>query len=68
MVEPSFYYGAMNVNYGFTVGLSILTFVISAIVFQLSLLSSFIPFVTVLILTVRLTIRLSRIIWINLFI
>jgi len=68
MMEPSFFYGAMYVNYGLTVGLSIVTFVISALVFKLSLLESFIPIVAVLILTAPVTIRLSRIIWINIFV
>lgn len=68
MMEPSFFYGAMYVNYGLTVGISIATFTISVLAFNLSLLESFIPIVTVLILTTPITIRLSRIIWINLFV
>jgi len=68
MMEPSFFYGAMYVNYGLTVGLAIATFVISSLVFNLSLLQSFIPIVAILIITSPLTIRLSRIIWINLFV
>ena len=68
MMEPSFFYGAMYINYGLTVGISILTFVISALVFKLSFLESFIPIVAALILTAPFTIRLSRIIWINLFV
>ena len=68
MMEPSFYYGAMYVNYGLTVAVSVLTFIISFLVFNLDLLQSFIAIVIVLILTVLHTIRLSRIIWINLFV
>lgn len=68
MMEPSFFYGAMYVNYGLTVGLSILTFVIATLGFELSLIESFIPIVIVLLLTAPLTIRLSRIIWINIFV
>ncbi|WP_372793099.1 DUF983 domain-containing protein [Lutibacter sp.] len=68
MMEPSFFYGAMYVNYGLTVGLAIVTFVISTLVFHLNLLQSFIPIVVILILTAPITIRLSRIIWINLFV
>ena len=34
MLEPSFYYGAMYVNYGITVGFSILVFLISSRVFN----------------------------------
>jgi len=68
MMEPSFFYGAMYVNYGLTVGISIITFVISTLAFKLSLLESFIPIVIVLILTSPISIRLSRIIWINFFV
>lgn len=68
MIEPSFFYGAMYINYALTVGLAIATFIISALVFNLSLLQSFIPIVAILILTAPFTIRLSRIIWINLFV
>jgi len=68
MMEPSFFYGAMYVNYGLTVGISIATFVIATLFFKFSLVQSFIPIVAVLILTAPFSIRLSRIIWINLFV
>jgi uncharacterized protein (DUF983 family) len=68
MIEPSFFYGAMYINYVLTVGISLLTFVISTVLFNQSYLESFIPIVVVLVLTAPISIRLSRIIWINLFI
>ncbi len=68
MMEPSFFYGAMYINYSLTVGLAILTFIISTFFFNLSLIESFIPIVIALIITAPLTIRFSRIIWINLFV
>ncbi|SNR47673.1 Protein of unknown function [Lutibacter agarilyticus] len=68
MMEPSFFYGAMYVNYGLTVGVGILTFAIATLLFKLSLLESFIPIVVLLILTAPITIRLSRIVWINIFV
>ncbi len=68
MMEPSFFYGAMYVNYGLTVGISIATFIISTLFFDLSLVESFIPIVFALVLTAPLTIRFSRIGWINLFV
>ncbi len=68
MMEPSFFYGAMYVNYSLTVGLSIITFGIASMLFNLSLIESFIPIVVVLVLTAPLTLRFSRIIWINFFI
>lgn len=68
MMEPSFFYGAMYVNYGLTVGISIITFVISTVLFKLGFLESFLPIVITLILTAPISLRLSRIIWINLFV
>ena len=68
MMEPSFYYGAMYVNYALTVGISIATFAIVTLFFDFSLVESFIPIVIVLVLTAPLTNRFSRIGWINLFV
>ena len=68
MMEPSFFYGAMYVSYGLTVGISVATFIISTLLFNLSLVETFIPIVIVLVLTAPVSTRLSRIIWINLFV
>lgn len=68
LMEPSFFYGAMYVNYGLTVTFSIITFSICTLFFNLSMLESFIPIVAVLLLTLPISIRLSRIIWINIFV
>jgi hypothetical protein len=68
MLEPSFYYGAMYVNYGITVGFSILVFLISKLIFDGSLLQSFISIIVSLILLTPINLRLSRIIWIHLFV
>jgi len=68
MMEPSFYYGAMYVNYGLTVGIGIITFAIGTLFFDLTLLQCFIPIVVMLLLTAPVTIRLSRIVWINIFV
>jgi len=68
MMEPSFYYGAMYINYTLTVGISIATFVIVTLFFDFSLVESFVPIVIALVLTAPLTIRFSRIGWINLFV
>jgi len=68
MMEPSFFYGAMYVNYSLTVGISIATFTIATLLLNLSMLESFIPIVIMLITTAPITIRLSRIIWINIFV
>ncbi|MDX6747494.1 DUF983 domain-containing protein [Polaribacter sp. PL03] len=68
MMEPSFFYGAMYVNYGITVALSVITFLIASLVFSLTLLQSFAAIIIVLILLIPINLRLSRILWINMFV
>ena len=68
MMEPSFFYGAMYVNYGITVALSIATFVLSSLLLNLTLLQCFVAIIFVLIVLAPFNMRLSRIIWINMFV
>lgn len=68
MMEPSFFYGAMYVNYALTVGVAIITFAIATLFFNLTLVESFIPIVVVLLFTAPFSIRFPRIIWINFFV
>ena len=68
MIEPAFYFGALYVSYGITVAICIVTFIISKIIFDLALLPSFITVFIVLILFIPVNLRLSRILWINMFI
>lgn len=68
MMEPSFFYGAMYVNYGITVGLSIVTFLITSVIFNLSLLQSFAAIIIALLVLAPINMRLSRTIWINMFV
>ena len=68
MIEPAFYYGAMFVNYGLTVAISLASFVIAFVLLHLNLIQSFIAIVVVLAVSSLYTLRLSRIIWINLFV
>jgi len=68
MLEPSFFYGAMYVNYGITVGISIVVFLITKLGFELNLLESFFSVFVALVLLAPLNLRLSRIIWINMFV
>ncbi|WP_368384474.1 hypothetical protein [Polaribacter sp. AHE13PA] len=67
-MEPSFFYGAMYVNYGLTVALSVAVFVISSLIFGLSLLQCFAAIVIALLILAPFNLRLSRIIWINMFV
>lgn len=68
MMEPSFFFGAMYVNYGLAVALFIGVFIIAKMLFGLSILHSFIAIVVVSLLLTPYTLRLSRIIWINIFV
>ena len=68
MIEPSFFYGAMYINYGITVAIAVIVFVISKIGFKLNLLQSFIYVLISLLLLAPLNLRLSRILWINMFV
>ncbi len=68
MIEPAFYFGALYVSYAITVALCILTFIISKLVIGLALLTSFVTIFVVLILFIPINLRLSRIIWINMFV
>jgi uncharacterized protein (DUF983 family) len=66
-IEPSFFYGAMYVSYGLGVAVSVATFIITYVFFNLEVLTCFISIVGVLILLMPILMRLSRNIWINLF-
>lgn len=68
MLEPSFFYGAMYVNYGITVAISIVVFIITKLGFELNLLQSFFSVFVILVLLAPINLRLSRIIWINMFV
>ncbi|WP_258848494.1 DUF983 domain-containing protein [Polaribacter sp. WD7] len=68
MLEPSFFYGAMYVNYGITVALSVTTFLLCKLVLNFTLLQSFLAIVVVLIILAPINLRLSRLLWINMFI
>ncbi|PKH50627.1 DUF983 domain-containing protein [Tenacibaculum sp. Bg11-29] len=68
MMEPSFFFGAMYVNYAIAVALFVGVFIIAKMLFGLTILQSFIAIVVVSFLLTPFSLRLSRIIWINMFI
>ncbi|WP_431165935.1 DUF983 domain-containing protein [Tenacibaculum halocynthiae] len=68
MMEPSFFFGAMYINYGIAVALFVSVFIIAKLFFGLSILQSFIAILIVSFLLTPFSLRLSRIIWINLFV
>ena len=68
MLEPSFFYGAMYINYGITVAISIVVFIITKLFIDLNLLESILSVFGALIILAPLNLRLARIIWINMFV
>jgi uncharacterized protein (DUF983 family) len=66
-IEPSFFYGAMYVSYGVGIAFSVAAFVISYVVLNSSLSTSFIAIIAVMILFMPIIMRLARNIWINMF-
>jgi len=66
-IEPSFFYGSMYVSYGVGIAFAVAAFVISYLFLESSLLIAFITIVGTLIVFGPIIMRLSRNIWINLF-
>ena len=67
-IEPSFFYGAMYVSYGLTVGIGIVAFIFSKVIIGLSLGHSFIAIIASLFALMPVTARLARNIYINIFV
>jgi len=66
-IEPSFFYGSMYISYALGVALGIVVFLISYLFLNFSLLTSFILISVTVLGLLPLEMRLSRNIWINLF-
>ncbi|WP_430411706.1 DUF983 domain-containing protein [Kordia sp.] len=66
-IEPSFFYGAMYVSYGVGIGFAFAAFVVSRWLIGTSLLTSFFAIMGTMIFFMPVIMRLSRNIWINLF-
>ena len=66
-IEPSFFYGAMYVSYAVGIAFGVAAFVISYLFIGTSLKSAFIASVGALIVFYPVIVRLSRNIWINIF-
>ncbi|SEP23658.1 Protein of unknown function [Flavobacterium sp. CF108] len=67
-IEPSFFYGAMYVSYGLNVAVGIAAFIVSFVFFGASIGESFIAIVISLIVLFPFVLRLSRNLYINMFI
>jgi uncharacterized protein (DUF983 family) len=66
-IEPSFFYGAMYVSYAVGIAFGVAAFVISYLFIGTSLKTAFIAIVGALIVFYPVIVRLSRNIWINIF-
>ncbi len=68
MREPSFFYGAMYVGYGLSVAIAIAVYFVSTLFFGLTMTESIIAIAASLLLLSPWSLRISRVIWINIFI
>jgi uncharacterized protein (DUF983 family) len=66
-IEPSFFYGSMYVSYGVGIAIAMAAFVITYFIFDWSRWNIFWLITSISVLSLPLVIRLSRNIWINLF-
>lgn len=65
--EPSFYYGAMYVSYGYTVGLLVAVYLLGRFVFRMDMWGIIVALVGVLIILAPYLFRLSRATWLHIF-
>ena len=66
-IEPSFFYGAMYVSYAVGIAFAVAAFVIAFLILEASLKLTFVAIVVTLVLFLPFIIRVSRNIWINIF-
>ncbi|MFT4611321.1 MAG: hypothetical protein ACJA1H_001033 [Glaciecola sp.] len=67
-LEPSFFYGSMYVSYGVGIAFAMTAFLICYLGFETSLITAFIAIVITMIAFGPIIMRLSRNIWINMFV
>ncbi len=67
-IEPSFFYGAMYVSYGLNVAIGVAAFVVSFVFFNTSIGTSFVAIVAALVVFSPIILRLSRNVYINMFV
>ena len=66
-IEPSFFYGSMYVSYGVGIAFGVAAFVISYLFLKTSLMTAFFAIIGAILVFAPIIMRLSRNIWINLF-
>ena len=67
-IEPSFFYGSMYVSYAVGIAFAVAAFVISYIFIGTNLNTAFISIIGTMVVFLPIILRLSRNIWINIFI
>ncbi len=67
MIEPSFFYGAMYVSYALTVAMAVAIFALCHLL-NLGLVASFICILVILVLANPFVMRISRLLYINMFV
>ena len=67
-LEPSFFFGSMYVSYGVGIAFAVAAFVISYYIIGSSLNAAFIAIIATLVVFMPIIMRVSRTIWINIFI
>ena len=67
-IEPSFFYGAMYVSYGLNVAVGVAAFIVSFVIFKSDLKTAFIAIIASILILFPIILRLSRSIYINLFV
>lgn len=66
-IEPSFFYGAMYVSYAVGIAFAVAAFVITNLILGFNKMNTFLSIVATLVVFLPIILRLSRNIWINLF-
>jgi predicted RNA-binding Zn-ribbon protein involved in translation (DUF1610 family) len=68
MIEPSFFFGAMYVSYALFVSLAVALFIITKLFIGLTIGQSFGSIIAISLLSAPFLMKLSRIIWSNMFV
>jgi len=67
-IEPSFFYGAMYVSYALNVAVGVAAFIVSFVFFNTTIEQSFLAIIITLVILFPFVLRLSRNLYINMFV
>lgn len=68
MIEPAFFYGAMYVSYAVGVAIAVAVFIVSFFFLGFNIDNTFIAIIVSMVVTFPYVLRLSRNIWLNIFV